>query len=208
VYLVWNVQGNVTFRVTNNGSTNAVISGLFFGGPVPTSQPAASVSFVAQDAATQGTWKSTYGADGFDIAQDPSGNNPTLPAYATVAITGNANYTWNGSTSDTRALQEAASGSTGRLAACWYSGSSFSIDVHLSGGATHQIALYALDWDLGGRSETINMIDDGTGTVLDSRSISGFQNGVYLVWNVQGNVTFRVTNNGSTNAVISGLFFG
>jgi hypothetical protein len=28
-----------------------------------------------------------YGSDGFDISQDPSGNNPTLPAYASLAVT-------------------------------------------------------------------------------------------------------------------------
>jgi hypothetical protein len=44
--------------------------------------------------------------------------------------------------------------------------------------------------------------------VLDSRTISGFQNGVYLVWNVRGHVLIRVTNlNPASNAVVSGLFF-
>ena len=39
----------------------------------------------------------------------------------------------------------------GRIAACWYSpgpvGSSFSVDVNLTDGAAHQVALYLLDWD-------------------------------------------------------------
>ena len=35
VYLVWNVTGHVKFRITNGGSNavNAVVEGLFFGGP-------------------------------------------------------------------------------------------------------------------------------------------------------------------------------
>src|SRR5260370_34848315 len=53
------------------------------------------------------------------------------------------------------------------------------------------------------------MVDDNTGTVLNSQTLSGFQNGVYLVWNLTGSVTVRVTNlNPSSNAVVSGLFFG
>jgi hypothetical protein len=211
VYLAWIITGNVTIRVTNlNPGSNAVLSGLFFGG-VNSISPPASVSFVAANTTTQGNWKSAYGGDGFDIAQDTSASNPAIPAYATVALAGNGNYTWTGSTSDTRALQKAASGSTDRLAACWYTGSSLSLDVHLTDGAAHQIAVYALDWDDygGGRSERIDVVDDATSTVLDTRSLSSFQNGVYLVWNISGNVTIRVTNlNSDSNAVLSGLFFG
>src|SRR5436190_19794047 len=44
--------------------------------------------------------------------------------------------------------------------------------------------------------------------VLDTRSLSSFQNCVYLIWSLTGNVTFKVTNTGPTAAVISGLFFG
>jgi hypothetical protein len=205
VYLVWSVTGNVTLRLTNLSLTaNAVLSGLFFGGAPP-------AAFVTQDTSTRGNWRSAYGGTGFDIAQDASASNPTIPAYATVAITGNGDYTWSGSTTDTRALEKSAAGSSDQLAACWYTGSTLSIDVHLSDGAAHQIALYALDWDnyQGGRSERIDVIDDATGTVLDTRNLSLFQNGVYLVWNVTGNVTFRLTNlNPSSNAVLSGLFFG
>ena len=72
------------------------------------------------------------------------------------------------------------------------------------------VAVYALDWDNwhGGRNERIDVLDP-TGAVLDSRTISNFQNGVYLVWSVTGSVTIRVTNlNTASNAVISGLFLG
>ena len=205
-YLVWNISGNVTFLVTNTGSSNAVISGLFFGStPVATAQAA----FVKQDTSTQGTWKGVYGADGFDINQDPSTNNPSLPSYAAVDLAQSASSTvWNASTGDIRGLQKTAVGSTDRLAASWYSNTSLSLGVNITDGQSHQVALYAVDWDNGGRSEMIQVIDTATGKVLDSRTISSFQNGVYLVWNVSGNVTFKVVNTSNTNAVLSGLFFG
>src|SRR5260370_8535399 len=93
---------------------------------------------------------------------------------------------------------------------CWCSVRQGAMDVKLPGGQTDECALYAVDWDNwgGGRSERVDMIDDNTGTVLNSQTLSGFQNGVYLVWNLTSSVTVRVTNlNPSSNAVVSGLFF-
>jgi hypothetical protein len=69
--------------------------------------------------------------------------------------------------------------------------------------------LYLLDWDVygGGRSERVDILD-GSNTLLDSRSVSGFANGEYLVWNLSGHVTVRITNlNGNSNAVVSGILF-
>ena len=202
-YLVWNVQGNVTFKVTTNNSASAVISGLFFGDRVPV--PGAA-SFVQKDTSTRGTWKATYGLDGFNVAQDPSTNNPTIPAYAQVAISNHLNFTWAASTSALSALQQTAPNSTNRIAAAWFNDPTFSIDVKLNDGKTHQVALYALDWD-STRSETIQVISDVTGQVLDTQSLTNFQNGVYAVWNISGAVTFKVINTGPYNAVLSGIFF-
>ena len=74
----------------------------------------------------------------------------------------------------------------------------------------HQVALYLLDWDnyFGGRTETVEVLNTA-GAVLDTRAVTQFQGGQYLVWNLSGHVVLRVTNtNGPANAVISGLFFG
>jgi hypothetical protein len=192
-YEVTAVNGNGESAVSNEASATP---------KAPAS--AGSVTFLANDAATQGKWASAYGADGYDIGQGPA----SLPSYAQVNITGNANYTWNGSTSDVRALQNPSTG-TG-LAACWYSGSSFTIDVNITDGKTHEVALYALDWDsYGPRQEQINVIDPATGNVLNSETVTNFSGGQYLVYNVTGHVQFQVTNLvGGSNAVISGLFFG
>jgi hypothetical protein len=53
----------------------------------------------------------------------------------------------------------------------------------------------------------VDVLNATTGAVLDTRTITAFSNGVYLVWTIGGHVTFRVTNTGSPNAVVSGLFF-
>jgi PKD repeat protein len=164
-----------------------------------------SAVFLLADPLTGGTWKGTYGG-GYMLAQDPSPNNPSLPSYARVGLSGQSNLTWSSSTTDTRALQKAAVGSTSRMAASWYASKQYSIDVRLTDGQPHQVALYMLDWDRRGRVSKVQAVSD-TGTLLDSRTVSGFGGGTYLVWSMQGNVTLRVTKANGPNVVASGLFF-
>jgi Carboxypeptidase regulatory-like domain/Bacterial Ig domain len=171
-----------TFNVTSGGGS---------GGP--------SAVFVGVDTTTQGSWRGVYGADGYNVIND----TVSYPAYATVTPSGQAAWTWATSTTDVRALQKAAG--TDRIAATWYGGT-FSIDVNM-GGSPHRLALYAVDWDGGGRTETVEIRDGATNGVLDSRTLSGFGSGRYLIWNVSGHVVVRVTNVAGVNAVLSGLFF-
>jgi hypothetical protein len=204
-YVAWNIQGHVKFEIDNTGTTNAVVSGLFFGGSTPVT-PTGSATFVKADTTTQGNWINAYGADGYNVSQDA---NVKTPSYAQVGFTGAGNYTWTSSTTDVRALQKPENPSN-RIAGTWYTYSSFTIDVNLTDGNTHQVALYVLDWEVAARAETIKVLDAGTGAVLDTRTLAAgsFENGEYLAWNIQGHVKLEIDNTGSTNAVVSGLFFG
>ena len=162
----------------------------------------ASVTFIGTDAVSEGNWEGKYGTDGYSIPN----STQALPSYATFNPLNQTNYTWAANTTDPRATQTNAGG---RIAATWYSDSTFSLDINLTDGNTHQVALYALDWDvyLGGRSETLQLVDANSNAVLDTRTISSFTNGIYLVWKVSGHVRVNVLIN-SGNAVLSGIFFG
>ncbi|HXB67001.1 MAG TPA: hypothetical protein VNY05_02090, partial [Candidatus Acidoferrales bacterium] len=163
--------------------------------------PSGTVAFVKADTTTQGTWKTVYGADGEAIANDVT----NYPAYAQVALTGQAAATWVTTTADVRGLQKGVL--TGRIAATWFATAGFNIDINLTDGLPHQVALYCLDWDAVGRAERIDVLDTVTGQVLASSSVSAFASGQYLVWNLSGHVTLRVTKTAGTNAVVSGVFF-
>jgi hypothetical protein len=114
-------------------------------------------------------------------------------------------WTWNANTGDLTALQR-ASGSS-RIAATWYeTAGSFTMDLPITDGASHQLALYLLDWDVQGRAETITITDATTGAVLDTRSASSFVKGAYLVWKVSGHVQVTFKRNAGVNAVVSGVF--
>jgi probable HAF family extracellular repeat protein len=157
------------------------------------------------DTLTGGTWKGTYGAGGYDVFLDSS----SYPSYVSASVSGASTYTWDGSTTDSRALQKGAAGSSDRIAATYYSSTSFTIDLNFTDGQTHQVAAYFLDWDGNNtRSERVDVIDPVTHQVLSSQIVSSFSGGEYLVWNLSGHVQIQVTNLGGVNAVLSGLFFG
>ena len=125
----------------------------------------AQASFVRTDKTTEGNWQGTYGSDGYSIANVAT---QVIPAYASFGVQGQTNYTWIVGISDPRALLSDTAGH--RIASAWYSVSSFNLNVATDGNL-HQIALYFLDWDMQGRSETIQVIDTNSGAILDARSI-------------------------------------
>jgi hypothetical protein len=193
---------NVTLSATNTGGTGTILLIIGVSAPSPTS----SAKFITLDALTQGSWKGVYGAEGFAINSD--GIN--YPNYAQVSLSASAqSYVWPASYVDVRSLQQSAG--SGRIASTWFSAGAFAIDMNLTDGTAHQVAVYAEDVDGydGPRSETIEVRDAATSALLDSRSISNFGGGQYLVWTMQGHVVINVINTRPTsNALVNGFFFG
>ena len=125
-----------------------------------------------------------------------------------LSVTNNAPsaYGWSATTTDPRALQKP--GGAGRIAAASYSASSFTVDVTITDGQTHDLALYVLDWDNQGRSEQIQFTSATTGAVLNTETVSSYSGGVYLQWAVSGNLVITFKTLAGPNAGFSGLFFG
>jgi hypothetical protein len=161
-----------------------------------------SAQFVKTDVTTQGSWSGVYGSSGYSVIDGTA----SYPATLTVTPGNPSNWIWSYSTTDVRGLELTPS-STARMAATWYSSSSFNVDMVFNDTAQHQIAIYCIDWDYSSRAQTLSILDGTTSAVLDSRSVTNFTNGEYVVWNVSGHVVLQVTNTGPVNAVISGLFF-
>jgi hypothetical protein len=170
------------------------------------SQPNGGATFVTTDATTQGNWQGVYGADGYHVIDD----TVNYPSYAQALPSGQLDYVWASSSADDVRTLTKGSDPTDRLAATWYSATSFTLDLNLTDGQTHQVAFYLLDFDMIGRSEQIDVLDASSGAVLDSQTASDFGGGEYLVWNLTGHVQVRFTNlaGDNANAVLSGIFFG
>jgi hypothetical protein len=196
-----NPSYSITFAATNGVSPDATQTFTLLVNPGASAGPAAT--FVGSDITTQGNWPSKYGSDGYAIAN----SGQSLPGYVSFAPQNALLYTWTANTTDVRALK--IPGGSANIASTWYNNPGFSLDVNITDGGTHQVALYAVDWDSGGtRSATIQVLDaNNTHTVLDTRTLTGYQNGAYLVWLISGHVIINVTRTAGDNAVISGIFF-
>ncbi len=186
-----NVKFDVTWTFTTAGGT----------APAP---PPGTATFLAADTNTSGSWQGTYGTEGSYIV----GESTNIPAYVTINPLGMQNFVWNNSTSDPRAPQKAVTPND-RISACWYTADNMTIELRFNDGNPHAFALYMLDWDGfgGGRAQTVDILDS-TNRVIDTRTVTGFGNGQYLVWNLSGFVKVRVTNNNPAgNAVVQAMFF-
>jgi hypothetical protein len=187
--------GSYLLEVSCNGLAPVIV------GPIDvTPAPATAVFLPPLNTWTQGNWNGVYGFQGYKVI----GGTSSLPAYATITPAGYSSYTWTTSTTDPRALQN-GSPSTGRVAAVWYSATSFTVDVNLIDAQAHDLELYFDDWDNEGRAETVQ-ISNVSGTVLDTVSIASFANGVYLDWKVSGDLVIKITDTAGVNAVLNGLF--
>jgi hypothetical protein len=183
--------------------------------------PAIMAIFVKLDTATQGSWRGVYGAAGYDLAPDGYSQyayhdvpgtilvRRSLTPSTTVAV---PSTLWAGSTTEAQALLKPAATdggvTTDRIAATWYYTTTFYIDIAIADGQTHQVALYCVDWHgSNARTQRIDAIDPTSTAILDTRTLTQFSSGQYLVWSVRGHVSFKITNTGPSNAVVSGLFF-
>jgi hypothetical protein len=79
--------------------------------------------------------------------------------------------------------------------------------LNLLDGLVHQLALYVVDCDSSRSGEIIELLDASNGTVLDTQTVTEFAGGQYWIWNVQGDVTIRITCLYGPGALFSALFF-
>ncbi len=121
---------------------------------------------------TRARGRASTAAEGYAIAATP----PACPWVRSSGSPGRAPGRGRRRRPTCGRLQRAASD---RVMAAWY-GSSFTIDVNVSGTQPRQLAIYTADYDNGGRQQRFDLIDAATGAVLDSRTLSAFTSGQYL----------------------------
>ena len=197
VYLTWNLQGHVTMRITKVAGPSVMLSGIFF----DANSGAEPVYMAGADTTSAGTWKEKYGVQGHSIAS----LTPSFPAYGFSTVSGGTTWTWAWSTTDPTALQRPSNSS--RTATAWYAANTFDVKLNFTDRAYHRVSFYFVDFDNENRKQRVDLIDPNTGFVLDSTELSQFRNGVWLQYDIQGNVTVRVTRLEGSNAVLSGVFY-
>jgi hypothetical protein len=219
-YLDRNLAGGTaySYRIRALGASSASA----FSGTVEASTPPSIISwvparaqFVQSDTQTRGTWTGVYGSEGrYVIAKEDRvlhaapafwGVDPVIPGYVDLRHTGRQNFVWAEWTADPRALQRKP-GWHERTLAVWVAPEKFSVRMGLTDLRPHRVSLYFLDWDAQSRTQTVEVFNSD-GQLLDSRTVSGFRDGVYLTWEVQGDVRFDFTKVAGPNAILNGIFF-
>ncbi len=172
---------------------------------------AATVAFLQTDSSAAGNWKGVYGQDGNVICQ----HSVLVPSYAVFDTAGSVNlYVKDIWASDPRALlkQYYSYSSSERIESYFHTVTSMDFLIGSKDSQPHRIALYFADYERLGRSITVQALDTASGAVLDSRPLTNYQAGIYLVYNYTGNVTFRIVNNNpgqyTPTGSVSAFFWG
>jgi hypothetical protein len=161
-----------------------------------------SVAYVKTDSTTQGTWQGRYGGLGVVFAATPG----PLP-FVTVTPTLANVWTWATSTTDVRGLQKPGS-LTDRVAATWYATNDFYLDIRFTDNVVREVAVYAVDWEVVDRAQTIAVLDTQDHVLSTVTTGAELRNGAYYVWRISGHARIRVTRTAGVNAVVFGLLFG
>ena len=114
---------------------------------------------------------------------------------------------WAPNAAHPRYLQKAGE-SKERTVQSWHAPEQFEIEIDITDGKEHQVALYCMSWNPATQL-AVEVQDADTKAVLDNQAVKKFVDGKYLVWNVKGQVIVRVTcsNQDEGNAALaSGLF--
>ena len=169
-----------------------------------------------KDYNTKGNWIEKYGFDGYLLCNyNSSSDYCKLPNYIEdIKFNLVRKIVWSDNTTDNRALVK-DSGNIIRKAAAYTSqdgdncGQSFTVDIAAAGNEKYSVSLYFLDWDCDGRELEIDMYDGETlNLIAPAVVLNDYTGGVYVTYEYNKSIRFRIHQIRGKNAALSGIFFG
>ena len=155
-------------------------------GTIYDNAPSGTVEFLGEDAATQGDWVGQYGLRGYDVF----GASSSIPEGSEVEYIGDNLDVYSENSSRREALQNPDNDGS-RIEAVRTSKLHQIIDVQTP--EKRMVSLYIADYKNRDCQMVIDVIDAVTKRVLHSKLVNSFQSGLYLKYNVEGHVQFRLT---------------
>lgn len=155
-----------------------------------------TASYLGADTTTRGDWVGRYGGDGYYV----EGGGDTLGGI--VSFIGSKAVTFGGASGTATALYTDDT-ATARASAAQSSQLHQIVDVD-TGNLEKRVSLYFMDPDNTASQTLIEAIDPTTYVPLASKYISAYQSGVYVSFNVQGHVQFRLTRIYAEDVAIRG----
>ncbi len=179
------------------------------------------LSFVKEDAITQGSWGGVYGRDGFVLFgyDSPGKNRCCIPDYVESVKSSRGEQGgcrivhWVTRTMEHRAPAPDSSNDFPRNIGCIKGGTAWSdvtmyVDVLVKGSSKYQLALYFVDWDCVGRQTAVEVFDlHSLNRAVPDRMVADYEQGKYLVYRCERSVRLRLDLVRGDNTVVSGIFF-
>ena len=147
-----------------------------------------SAVFIKRDTSTEGNWIASLWLPGLQYHRQRDQLSRATPPSRAV---GETTYTWAASTTDPRALQNTRRHRPDRRVLVLRHELHGECELDRRPGPRRRPVCRRLGRQ--GRSEQIQIASAATGAVLDTETFSNFTGGVYLQWEITGNVviTFK-----------------
>lgn len=199
--------------VNDYGSKEANNNGNRF-----TTRGGTMVSYDGQDTATQGSWRSGYGGDGYVLFGygDAGEDVQSLPSYVKWFKYQHGRRGRIGCTFNTRFLEPPS----GNRIGAYLSSGAFSaapeyteICMSFHDSSPHEMALYLYSYDEQGAevgSVRVDLLDAANSRVIDTRIIANLSSTpVYLKYTVKGDIKIHLKrDNNSSDMQLGGIFWG
>jgi hypothetical protein len=164
--------------------------------------PAATANLVQIDTDTRGNWLQRFGRSGFVIPGLATNLSPNISYSAEGAI-----YVWMEFTDDSSALQRILEPQR-----FWTVIYDIDFDLNASvvsqDGLTRQVAFYFCDSGDIQRRQVFRVLEKVTGAVLHEQTLEHFSAGVYLVYELRGEVLINIQPLDAWEPVLGGVFLG
>lgn len=163
------------------------------------------VEYLGEEKISGGDWREVYGTKGYHVI----GANKELPDYLeedgyvfyqAVCVLLTMNVKEGNALYRDRESKE-------RVAAYYLSESSFFVQISMKDQKKHKISFYFLDYDHRNREQLVEILDAGSGQVLEKRMLSDFHQGICFCYLAEGELILKVTKISGPDAVISGIFW-
>lgn len=202
-----------------SGTTSSSASSSTTGGSATSSASSSSTSgtsvllgvstevrFLTTNRNSRGNWQQLYGSSGYVIPEETS----VVPAFVSprpLQIQGGTSFiSGQGQLSDIYLFKPGNNLDGHRIASGYTSDSAetpITFDLAFIDGLMHKLSLYFVD-DRSAGSQTVKILDSA-GVILSQSSIAGFENGIYLSWNIRGEIQLQIT--GENFSILTGIFF-
>ena len=169
-----------------------------------------------EDPVTQGNWKGKYGKAGFILCNYDSLNihYKSLPNFIEkIDFRLNGDLHISEASNDPRALMSYQENQEDRKIGAIITRDpipclqTMTVDIHCKRSQTYQISLYMVDWEKEARRSAIEVFDlNNKALIMPVKLVSDYENGKYIIMNVDKSVRIRINQVRGSNASLSAIF--